>query len=155
MLEDTSDWFLVGEDRYVLIKELPEFINSIRSAAYQTGLKYGQRISPTWYDVPRFYHKSGGKDMRRAAKKAAMLDWQGASEIWKKLAYQENEKTAAKASFNMALVCEMEDLLIPALDWSVKSYLIKQDAVTMAYIDILKNRYEKQKVIKTQLPGQE
>ncbi len=155
MLKDTTEWYVIGDDSYDLVLSLPEFINSLRTAGYNAGLKYGQRISPSWFDVPRYYHTSGGKDMRIARRKAAQSDWKGASDIWKKLAYQENERTAAKASFNMALVCEMEDLLIPALDWAIKSYLIRQDRVTKEYIDLLKNRYEKQKVIKTQLPAVE
>ena len=152
MLKDTTDWFVIGYDTYSIMESLPEFINSLRTASYSAGLRYGQRISPSWFVVPRFYHISGGEAMREAGKKAASRDWKGAAEIWKKLAYQENEKTAAKACFNMALVCEMEDLFIPALDWAVKSYLIKQNPVTREYIDQLKVRYRKQKVIKTQLP---
>jgi hypothetical protein len=155
MLKDTSEWYVFGDDAYYLLQYLPEFNNSIRTASYNAGWKYGQRISPSWFEVPRFYHTSGGKDMRIARKKAASLDWKGASAIWKKLAYQDNEKTAAKACFNMALVCEMEDLLIPALDWAIKSYLIKQDRVTREYIDLLKERYDKQKVIREQLPAEE
>jgi hypothetical protein len=155
ILKDTTDWYVVGDDTYYLMKSLPEFINSLRTASYNAGLRYGQRISPTWFEVPRFYHKSGGKAMREAGKKAASLDWKGASEIWKKMAYQDDEKTASKACFNMALVCEMEDLLIPALDWAIKSYLIIQDPVTKDYIDQLKVRFAKQKVIKTQLPVEE
>ncbi len=152
MLKDTTDWFVIGYDTYSIMESLPEFINSLRTASYNAGLRYGQRISPSWFEVPRFYHTSGGEAMREAGKKAASRDWKGAAEIWKKLAYQKNEKTAAKACFNMALVCEMEDLFIPALDWAVKSYLIKQNPVTREYIDQLKVRYIKQKVIKTQLP---
>ncbi len=152
MLKDTTDWFVIGYDTYSIMESLPEFINSLRTASYSAGLRYGQRISPSWFVVPRFYHISGGEAMREAGKKAASRDWKGAAEIWKKLAYQENEKTAAKACFNMALVCEMEDLFIPALDWAVKSYLIKQNPVTREYIDQLKVRYRKQKVIKIQLP---
>ncbi|MCK4852932.1 MAG: hypothetical protein KAT31_01690 [Bacteroidales bacterium] len=155
ILTDTVNWFSIGEDPDFAMSELPEFINSIRTAGYNAGFKYGHRISPAWYDVPRFYHTSGGKAMKEAAKKAASLDWKGASDIWKKLAYQENEKTATRACFNMALVCEMEDLLIPALDWAIKSYLIKQDPVTREYIDLLIDRHEKQKVIKNQLPADE
>jgi hypothetical protein len=152
MQKDTTDWYTAREDPYLAMDGLPEFISSLRTASYNAGLKYGQRISPSWFDVPRFYHISGGKAMRVAWKKAASQDWKGASEIWKKLAYQDNKKTAAKASFNMALVCEMEDLFIPALDWAIKSYFIKQDPVTKEYIDQLKLRYTKQKVIKIQLP---
>jgi hypothetical protein len=154
MLKDTTNWYVFGEDTYFLIQSLPEFLTSLRTACYNAGLKYGQRISPTWFEVPRYYHKSGGKAMREAGKKAASIDWLGASEIWKKLAYQDNEKIAAKACFNMALVCEMEDILIPAIDWAIKSYRIKQNTFTKSYIDLLINRYEKQKVIKIQLPAE-
>jgi len=152
MLKDTVNWYVFGYDSYSIVDNLPEFINSLRAASYNAGLKYGQRISPTWFEVPRFYYTSGGEAMREAAKLAASRDWNGAAEIWKKLAYQKNEKVAAKACFNMALVCEMEDLLIPSLDWAIKAYFIKQDPNTKEYIDQLKVRYEKQKVIKTQLP---
>lgn len=155
MLRDTTDWFKVDADSYSAIQNLPEFINSLRTASYNTGLRYGQRISPTWFEVPRFYYTSGTSNMKEAGKLAASMDWQGAAEIWKKVAYQEKEKIAAKACFNMALVCEMEDLLIPALDWAIKSYFIKQDPITKDYIDQLKVRYEKQKVLRAQMPAEE
>jgi hypothetical protein len=154
MLQDTTDWVVIGDDTYYIMQSLPEFINSLREASYNAGLKYGQRISPTWFEVPRFYYTTGGKGMREAGKLAATRDWKGAAEIWKKLAYDENDKIAIKACFNMALVCELEDLLIPALDWAIKAYFIKQNPVTKDYIDQLKLRYEKQKVIKTQLPAE-
>ena len=152
MQKDTTEWYVLGEDPYMMVESLPEFINSLRRASYNAGYKYGQRISPSWFEVPRFYHTSGGKAMREAKKKAATFDWEGASEIWKKLAYQAQKKIAAKACFNMALVCEMEDLLIPALDWAIKAYFIRQDHVTKDYIDLLKVRYLQQRVIKDQLP---
>ncbi len=155
MQKDTTDWYMLENDTYLAMESLPEFITSLRTASYKAGLKYGERISPTWFEVPRFYYISGGKEMKEAGKLAASSDWKGAADIWKKLAYQENQRTAAKASFNMALVCEIEDLLIPALDWAIKSYFIKQDHVTKEYIDQLKVRYMKQKEVKNQLPLEE
>lgn len=155
MQKDTTDWYMLENDTYLAMESLPEFITSLRTASYKAGLKYGERISPTWFEVPRFYYKSGGKEMKKAGKMAASLEWKGAADIWKKLAYQEDPRTAAKASFNMALVCEIEDLLIPALDWAIKSYFIKQDRVTKEYIDQLKVRYMKQKEVKNQLPAEE
>ena len=55
----------------MMVESLPEFINSLRRASYNAGYKYGQRISPSWFEVPRFYHTSGGKAMREAKKKAS------------------------------------------------------------------------------------
>lgn len=151
-LQDTANWYTWDENKKIAIEQLPLMIDAIRIAAFELGTIYGNRISPGWMEVQRFYHTSGGKEMREAAGKAALTDWQGAAEIWKKLAYGENPKTAAKACFNMALVCEMEDLMIPALDWAIKSYLIRQEPLTKEYIELLKQRYENQKQLKRQLP---
>jgi hypothetical protein len=155
IMRDTVDWISFGQTKDHALANLPEFVSALRIAGYNAGHRYSQRISPAWYAVPRFYHTAGGKAMKKAAQKAAAQDWIGASDIWENLAYQENSKAAARACFNMALVYEMEDLFIPALDWAVKSYLIKQDPVTMEYIELLKDRYDKQEVIESQLPSQE
>jgi len=132
--------------------KLRMMIRAVDAAAYQTGLMYGNRISPAWIQVPRYYYKSGGKDMRKAAKKAAKDDWDGAADIWKKLAYQEDTVIAARASFNMALVCEMEDLMIPALDWATKSSTLMPDTLTNEYIRLLKKRSEQLDDLEKQVP---
>jgi hypothetical protein len=134
------------------IRNLPRAVDALREAAYNIGWRYGKRISPTWIDEPRFYFRSGNKGMRQAGKKAGAGDWNGAAEMWKEIAYLENENAAAKACFNMALVCELEDLLIPALDWAVKSYSIRQKSLTKEYIELLQRRYSDRKRLRSQIP---
>jgi hypothetical protein len=155
MQEDTSDWYITGDNAMMLMHSLPDFLPALRTASYNAGFIYGQRISPYWLEVPRFYYLTGGEGMRKAGRLAAAEDWDEAAEIWKTLAYQDNENTAAKACLNMALVCELEDMLIPALDWAIKSYFIKQRPVTKAYIDQLKVRHARQSTVRAQLPAEE
>jgi hypothetical protein len=155
ILRDTVGWNAWNESPELALKELPLAIDAIRSAAYYSGINYGKRISPAWMEVHRYYYISGGKLMRDAGKKAAAGDWEAASGIWTELARGEDLKTAAKACFNMALICEMDDSLVPALDWAVKSYSLRQEQLTREYIDLLKQRYEDLKKLRLQLPSGE
>ncbi len=151
ILRDTLTWYKYAESFEAAVGLLPKTGNVIRNAALNIGLLYGKRISPVWLDAPRFYYISGGKEMRTASRKAGNGEWTDAAKIWKKLAYEDDQKTAAKACFNMALVCEMEDLMIPAMDWAVKSYFIRQESLTKEYIDLLKLRYQERGHLEKQL----
>jgi hypothetical protein len=155
ILRDTVGWDGWHESEDLALKELPLAIDAIRSAAYYAGKNYGNRISPAWKNVHRYYYISGGKQMRDAGRLAVTGDWDAASVTWTELAQGEDLKTAAKACFNMALICEMDDRLVPALDWAVKSYSLRQEKLTREYIDLLKQRYEDLKKLRLQLPSGE
>jgi hypothetical protein len=149
---DTATWYASGDYTEEAVALLPRLVVALRIAALEVGQRYGFRISPGWMEAPRFYYRSGSEEMRIAWEKAASGDWNGAAEIWKVIAYQEDEKTAARASFNMALACEMEDLLLPALDWIIKSYSIQQKSLTLDYLKVLQKRYKDRKKLERQLP---
>ncbi len=152
LMDTIDDWIYNNPNSKDNDARLRQLIRISRKAAYNTGLIYGERISPTWIPVPRYYYKSGGRGMRKASKKAAKNDWNGAADIWKKIAYQDDNETAARASFNMALVCEMEDLMIPALDWANKSSKLMPDTLTQEYIRLLKKRSEQLDDLEKQVP---
>jgi len=152
VLKDTIDWYAYGDGMKVALSGLPNTVDAIREAAFNIGRKYGYHVSPRWLAAPRFYYSFGNGQMRKAGSMAAKGDWDEAAVIWKKIAYLENERIAAKASYNMALVCEMEDLLIPALDWAVKSYSIRQEKLTNEYIELLQTRYGERKKLERQVP---
>jgi hypothetical protein len=152
-LRDTTRYYAYDYTSELAIQRLPRALNAIREAGYQTGRSYGYRISPGWIEEPRFYYNRGGGGLHKAGKKAVKEDWESASGIWKSLVYESDKKrVAAKASFNMALVCEMEDLLIPALDWAIKSYSIQQKPLTREYIEVLQKRNKERKLLDKQIP---
>jgi hypothetical protein len=153
IIRDTLTWYHAAETVESAVDGLPKAVDALRAAAFNTGTIYGNRISPGWMEVQRYYHSSGGREMRLAANKAARDDWSGAVLIWEKLAYSENLFVASWASFNMALVCEIEDRLIEALDWAIRSYSIKQKPLTREYIDLLRKRYEHEQKLRKQVPA--
>lgn len=96
--------------------------NSLDNSSVYLGRTFGAKIIPTWLKVERLYYKSNNPDMLKAEKFALDNDWLKAAEIWNKQTKNRNAKIAAKASFNMALACEMEGKTDAAIDWLVQSY---------------------------------
>jgi hypothetical protein len=152
-IRDTMTWYNDGETFELAVEGLPPAIDAVRAAAFNIGTIYGKRISPVWLETPRYFHALGGKEMKQAAKLAGQGNWQDAAAIWKNIASGEKRRAAAHACFNMALFFETEDEIIPALDWAVKSYAIRQETLTREYIELLKQRYEDWKKLIKQIPA--
>lgn len=96
----------------------------VNNSAEYLGRYFGSRIIPSWLTVERIYYKSSNQNMLLAEKYALNNQWIKAAEIWNKQTKNKNSKMAAKASYNMALACEMEGKLDVAVDWLIKSYSI-------------------------------
>lgn len=94
----------------------------VNNSSEYLGKSFGSKIIPTWLPVERLYYKSNNQSMLLAEKYALNNDWLKAAEIWNKQTKNKNEKMAAKASYNMALACEMEGKPDAAIDWLVRSY---------------------------------
>lgn len=91
-------------------------------ATQYLGEYFASRLIPSWLKVERFYYKSNNTSMLEAEKFALTNEWLKAAKIWNDNTKSKNPRIAAKASFNMALACEMEGKLEPGIDWLVKSY---------------------------------
>lgn len=86
-------------------------------ASEYLGKSFGTKLIPTWILDRRIYYHSIHPEMLKAEKYALNHDWLKAGEIWKKQTKNKNHKIAAKASFNMALACEMEGKHDLAIEW--------------------------------------
>lgn len=94
----------------------------VNNSSEYLGRSFGSKIIPTWLPVERLYYKSNNQNMLLAEKYALNNEWLKAAEIWNKLTKNKNDRMAAKASYNMALACEMEGNPDAAIDWLVRSY---------------------------------
>ncbi len=107
------------------------------------GRSFGSRMIPSWLPVERLYYRSKNLEMMKAEKFALDQDWLKAAEIWNQQTKNKNYRIAAKASFNMALACEMEGKPDVAITWLVKSYSVlprnNEDhrAICQQYVNIL------------------
>lgn len=155
VLQDTIDW-VFGMSSLKLTKMQAVGIEGmhIKGAARSLGYKYGQRISPAWTETSRYFYLSGGRGMRKASRLALRNEWLKAAEIWRKMSSHKDSTLAARACFNMALACETQDMLVPALDWVTKSYVFEQAPLTSEYITLLQTRTIDMKKLKLQIPAE-
>lgn len=86
------------------------------------GKDFASRIIPSWLKVERTYYKSNNVDMLKAEEYFLKGEWLKAAEIYNRETKNKNRNIAAKARYNMALVCEMEGKPDAAIDWLVLSY---------------------------------
>lgn len=91
------------------------------------GKAFGTKLIPTWIKVERMYYQSNNTEMHKAEAYAKNNQWLEAAKIWNKMSTNKNTTMAAKAAYNMALACEMEGHLDPAVEWLIKSYSILKE----------------------------
>ena len=154
-LTDSITWQEFDNTPRDAADKLPLIIDALREVGHHAGFTYGTRISPSWTEEYRYYYTGKGEEMKEAASLASSNRWTQAAGIWRRLSYLDKVRLAAMASFNMALVCEMEDLFDPALEWAAKSYLKKPSKLTRDYIEKLEKRREDQARLNMQLPSGE
>ncbi len=148
---DTIVWDGYGTTESLAYNYLPEEIDAMREAFYSAGERVGMVIAPVWYEVERFYFTGPGRSLRKAGMLAKQGKWTEAGEIWKKMAYEERPSRAAKACYNMALLCETRDLLLPAIDWAIKSNKLDPKPYAREYIKVLGQRYKNYLKLKEQM----
>jgi len=94
----------------------------LKNASEYLGKSSGGKIVPTWMKVERMYYRSRNVNMLQAEKLCLNGEYLKAAEIYNRETKNKNRNIAAKARYNMALVCEMEGKPDAAIDWLVLSY---------------------------------
>jgi hypothetical protein len=132
--------------------QLPDFGDMIQESCYDLGQKTGRMIAPAWNDdIRRIYYTQGNKLLSRGAYFAKQDKWREAAGYWRMAADSKKDKISAKAAFNMALVCEIEDKLDLAHNWIVISDSIKSNEFSRIYQQILETRLEHRTMLDEQM----
>ena len=147
---DTVTLNSTGVNLHDAVANLPDLSEILLETAYFNGYDYGRRLVPFWVQVNRFYYKSGSKGIREGHKLAMQNRWLEAARVWKQETSHHNERKAARAMYNMAVVSEVQDQLEIALDWALKSYYLEADPATKKYIDLLSERITERKRLEEQ-----
>lgn len=109
-------------------------LRMLENTAQYLGKSFATKIIPSWETVDRTYYRSHNDNMLIAEKYFLENEWLKAAEIYNKATNNKNRNIAAKAKFNMALICEMEGKLDAAIDWVTRSKsTYKQDNPVHAY----------------------
>jgi tetratricopeptide (TPR) repeat protein len=127
---------------------------SVKRAAYEAGTMYGQRITPTYYTVTRYFYDKPKKNKKlsEGVRKSKVADWQGAVESWKEaMKTAKKDKHKGRISLNIAVGYEVLGDLDKALEWAQKSYVEYEEKMADDYMSQLKARINEEALVKQQL----
>ena len=127
---------------------------AIEAISKEMAFAYTQRITPTWYNVKRyFYNKPNkSKDLMKGVRQSGVADWEGAIESWKKVvAKPKKEKYAGRAAYNIAVAYEVLGDLEKAKEWASVAYADYGDKRSDDYYRILQDRINDENTVDYQL----
>lgn len=121
--------------------------DAVKKVGYKAGTGYAWRLIPYRSRVYRSYYVKGSNNFKMARRKAEMGKWDDAGELWKKETSNSKSKIAGRASYNMAIISEINGDLNAAIQWASKSYEDYRNKNGRDYVNILKNRQYRNDVL--------
>ncbi|MFO7371003.1 MAG: DUF6340 family protein [Bacteroidales bacterium] len=124
-------------------------------ACYMSGQSSARKLSPYWKDVQRYFYPGPGSGMRKAARLVMKDQWGEAASIWNSLSEGDNKTIAGRASFNIALAYERDDMLDQATLWAAYADSLANDNNMDIYRKLLMIRMNIRDRLKEQMNGTE
>jgi hypothetical protein len=124
--------------------------DAVNQVSNKAGHGYAMRIIPYQLRVIRDYYVKGTDNFKIARRKAQVGKWDEAGQLWEKETKNGNSRIAGRASYNMAIINEINGDLESALKWAQKSYEDTNNKLALRYVRILENRRYKNDVLKSQ-----
>jgi hypothetical protein len=122
-------------------------------ACYMSGSSSGRKLSPYWTNTQRSLYTGPGSQMRKAVRLALNDQWGEAAAIWNTLAEGNDVKVAARASFNIALAYERDDMLDQAVLWAAYADSLASDPITDIYKKLMMIRLDSRDKLEEQMNG--
>ncbi|MCK9167825.1 MAG: DUF6340 family protein [Bacteroidales bacterium] len=129
------------------IQKLPDFEDVIAEVSWETGRIFSKKYVPTWQTRGRLYYEVPGKKFTAAIEALQKEDYTTAATIFQKYTENRNDRVAALAMYNMAVVCELEGKYTLALEWLMRSVQRKKYQTTLDYMNVIKQRIADREVL--------
>lgn len=118
----TKEFNSFGKTEEEAASGLPPHDEMLRQACFWAAGEYARLIIPGITEVERDYYKDGHEKLVEAHEAIQKGNWTLAETKWNYLSYKsDDDEVKAKASYNMALYCEMDGRLNQALGFARKS----------------------------------
>lgn len=135
--ETMSDSPLSGEEH------LKDSLDIFSNFGYIYGVKYANRIIPSWIKDNRMLYHKGNDEMREAFEFVSKNNWQDAIAIWESLYHKSPDaKIAGNAAFNLAVANEVTGYLWKARLWAIRSFRKYESIETSQYANLLYERMQ-------------
>jgi tetratricopeptide (TPR) repeat protein len=127
-------------------------IEATNRASYDAGFFYGQRITPTYYQVTRYFFNKPKKALGAGVRYSSVADWQGAIDAWMPAVNEGKRKDAGRAAYNIAVAYEVLGDLEMAKEWAARSHTEFAEKEADEYYKMLSNRVREEKLVSHQVP---
>ncbi len=134
------------------LNQLLNKVEAINRASFDVGFLYGQRITPTYYTVTRYFFDKPKKELGAGVRYSEVADWQNAINAWLKVVEKGDRKEAGRAAFNIAVAHEVLGDLEEARKWAARSHTEFEEKDADEYYRQLTNRIREEAVLQAQLP---
>jgi len=124
--------------------------DAVNQVSNKAGHGYALRIIPYRLRVYRDYYVKGTDNFKIARRKAQLGKWDEAGLLWENETANPSMKIAGRASYNMAIINEINGDLESALKWAQKAWEDYNVKIALRYVRILENRIYKNDVLKRQ-----
>lgn len=104
------------------LNQLLDKTEAINRVSFDAGFIYGQRITPTYYQVTRYFFDKPKKELGAGVRYSEVADWKNAIKSWTKVVDKGDKKDAGRAAFNIAVAYEVLGDLELAKEWAARSY---------------------------------
>ncbi|HEY4798761.1 MAG TPA: DUF6340 family protein [Bacteroidia bacterium] len=143
--------FQIGGNPLTTVENIAGRKEYVKQTANKAGHIYADRIIPHWFRANRDYFIRGGSyDFKVAKRRARAGNWDGAADLWKKNTTSPRRKTAGRATYNMAIINEINGNIDEAISWAQKSYEDYGIRLALNYIHILKTRRAQENLLDIQ-----
>jgi hypothetical protein len=124
--------------------------DAVKEVSNKAGHGYAMRLLPYRIRVMRDYYVKGTNNFKIAKRKAQLGKWDEAGQLWEKEVDNPKMKIAGRASYNMAIINEINGDIETALSWAQKSYEDYNVKLGREYARILENRIAKMELLNQQ-----
>jgi tetratricopeptide (TPR) repeat protein len=129
---------------------------AIKRVSYEAGAIYGERITPTYYTVTRYFYDKPRKNKKlsEGVRRSKVADWKGAIAAWEEaLTIARKDKHKGRICYDIAVGYEVLGNLDKALEWASKAYVDYREKMADDYIRDLKYRINEEEVVRQQMEG--
>jgi hypothetical protein len=133
------------------MNQLLDKTEGINQVSYDAGFIYGQRISPTYYQVTRYFFDKPKKELGAGVRYSEVADWNNAIKAWMKVVDKGDRKDAGRAAYNIAVAYEVLGDLELAKEWAAKSHTEFEEKDADDYYKMLTARIREERIANEQM----
>lgn len=122
-------------------------VEATNRASYESGFNYGERVTPTYYQVTRYFFNTPKKKLGAGVRYSEVGDWKNAIEEWTKIVNTGKRKHAGRAAYNIAVGYEVLGDMDKAKEWAARSHTQFQEKDADEYYKQLCNRINEERMV--------